>query len=197
MARSSTAQPLAAPSEARGGSYERHRPEQTILYKTLQAHWRTFLAEVGNHDSGSTLPRFVIEEIEAFLKCGILAHGFVRVSCDGCGTNRVVALSCKRRGFCPSCVGRRMCDFAAHFVDNIAPRTPIRQWVLSVPHGLRFRMAFDPTTTSLVLRIFVQVISSWMRRRARTLRIKGRLETGAVTAIQRFGSAANLNLHFH
>jgi Transposase zinc-binding domain len=41
----------------------------------------------------------VTEEIEAFLKCGILANGFVRVSCDGCGANRVVALSCKRRGF--------------------------------------------------------------------------------------------------
>lgn len=90
-----------------------------------------------------------------------------------------------------------MCDFAAHFVDNVAPRVPIRQWVLSVPHGLRFRMAFDPRMTSLVRRIFVRAVSSWMRRRARTLRIKGRLDTGGVTAIQRFGSAANLNLHFH
>jgi len=58
-------------------------------------------------------------------------------------------------------------------------------------------MAFDPRTTSLVLRIFVRAVSAWMRRRARMLRIKGHLETGGVTAIQRFGSAANLNLHFH
>gem|GEM_PF-5061123 len=30
--------------------------------------------------------------------------------------------------------------------------------MLSVPHGLRFRMAFDPMTTSLVLRIFVRAV---------------------------------------
>jgi hypothetical protein len=89
-----------------------------------------------------------------------------------------------------------MCDFAAHLVD-VMPRVPIRQWVLSVPYELRFRMAFDPSTTSLVLRIFVGAISSWMRRRARVLGITGRLEIGSVTAIQRCGSALNLNVHFH
>ena len=57
-------------------------------------------------------------------------------------------------------------------------------------------MAFDPTTTSVVLRIFIRAVSSWMRRRALSLGIKGRIETGGVAAIQRFGSAANLNLHF-
>ncbi len=89
-----------------------------------------------------------------------------------------------------------MCDFAAHLVD-VMPRVPIRQWVLSAPYQLRFRMAFDPSTTSLVLRIFVGAISSWMRRRARGLGITGQLKTGSVTAIQRCGSALNLNVHFH
>jgi hypothetical protein len=32
-------------------------------------------------------------EFEAFLRCGVLAHGFVRVHCDACGLDRVVALS--------------------------------------------------------------------------------------------------------
>ncbi|MEQ1569548.1 MAG: transposase zinc-binding domain-containing protein, partial [Myxococcota bacterium] len=31
-----------------------------------------------------------------------------RARCDGCGTARAVAFSCKHRGFCPSCTGRRM-----------------------------------------------------------------------------------------
>ena len=29
--------------------------------------------------------------------------------------------SCKRRGFCPSCLGRRMSDLAAHLVDEVSP----------------------------------------------------------------------------
>jgi len=71
-------------------------------------------------------------------------------------------LSYERRGFCPSCVGRRIWDFAARFVDSIGPRVPIKQWVLPVPHGLRFRMAFGPTMTSLVLLIFVRAVAATM-----------------------------------
>jgi Putative transposase/Transposase zinc-binding domain len=185
-----------APASARSGSYERHRPEDTVLYQTLRAHWRTFLAEVSG-ESGSELPRFVIEEVEAFLKCGILAHGFLRVVCDECHESRLVAFSCKRRGFCSSCLGRRMCDFAAHLRDHVMPRAPVRQWVLTVPHGLRFRMAFNPEVTGLVLRTFVSVVSRWLRRWARAVGIRGLLKTGGVTVIQRFGSALNLNVHFH
>lgn len=41
----------------------------------------------------------------------------------------VVAFSCKGRGFCPSCTGRRMADLAAHLVDEVLPKVAIRQWV--------------------------------------------------------------------
>ena len=44
-----------------------------------------------------------------------------------------------RRGFCPSCGGRRMADTAAHLVDRVLPRVPVRQWVLTLPFCLRFR----------------------------------------------------------
>src|SRR3954464_14987543 len=81
---------------------------------------------------------------EAFLRCGILAHGFVLARCRDCGWCRPVAFSCRRRGFCPSCIGRRMSDFAAHLVDRVIPRCPVRQWVLTVPYSLRAMMMFDP-----------------------------------------------------
>ncbi len=128
-----------------GPAYARHRPEDTVLYQVLAEHWRSYRTEVESADSsGSGLPPFVVDEVEAFLKCGILAHGFLRVVCDGCRGGRLVPFSCKRRGFCPSCLGRRMADFAAHFGDYVMPRVPVRQWVLTVPFGLRFRLAFDP-----------------------------------------------------
>jgi hypothetical protein len=55
----------------------------------------------------------------------------------------LVALSCKGRGFCPSCGGRRMTERAAHLVDHVLPRAPVRQWVLSLPFELRYRVQWD------------------------------------------------------
>ena len=36
--------------------------------------------------------RFVEREVRAYLACGVLAHGFLRVHCDGCGHDRRVAV---------------------------------------------------------------------------------------------------------
>jgi Transposase zinc-binding domain len=79
------------------------------------------------------LPEFVKDECDAFLECGILAHGFLRLRCAACTHEKLVAFSCKRRGFCPSCGARRMAETAAHLVDYVIPRVPVRQWVLSFP----------------------------------------------------------------
>jgi hypothetical protein len=139
----------------------------------------------------------VERELRGFLACGILAHGFVRVHCDACGKDRLVAFSCKGRGFCPSCGGRRMADTAAWLVDRVLPLVPVRQWVLTLPFALRFRMAYDARLTSKVLRIFLRAVFSSLRRRARREGPIHRPQSGAVTFVQRFGDALNLNVHFH
>ena len=82
---------------------------------------------------------FVKDEFEAFLECGILAHGFLRVRCVDCAHEKLVAFSCKRRGFCPSCGARRIAQSAAVPVDEVIPQVPVRQWVLSFPIGARRR----------------------------------------------------------
>lgn len=69
-------------------------------------------------ETESGLPDFVKDEFDAFLECGILAHGFLRLRCVDCTHEKLVAFSCKRRGFCPSCGGRRMAQAAAHLVDH-------------------------------------------------------------------------------
>lgn len=177
--------------------YERHRPDATVLFEAVQSHWRTFLAELSSEADEAPLPSFVVAEVESYLRCGILAHGFVLTKCRDCGHARPVAFSCQRRGFCPSCIGRRMSDFAARTVRQVFPRVPIRQWVLTVPHELRARMAFDPALVTLVLHELIASVSGWLRRRARRLGIRGPLKTGAVTAIQRFNSALDVSVHFH
>jgi rRNA maturation endonuclease Nob1 len=62
---------------------------------------------------------FVKREFQRFVRCGVLAHGFARFRCTACGTDRLVAFSCKGRGFCPSCGGRRMTERAAHLTDSL------------------------------------------------------------------------------
>jgi hypothetical protein len=73
------------------------------------------------------MPQFVKDEFDAFLECGILAHGFPRLRCAGCGHEKLVALSCKRRGICRSCGVRRVAETAAWLVDRVIPRVPVRQ----------------------------------------------------------------------
>jgi len=80
--------------------YARHQPETTTLYKTIERWYPEFLAHLAGQ--GRALPRYVQREFEEYLKCGRLEHGFLRVRCDRCHAEKLVAFSCKRRGFCPS-----------------------------------------------------------------------------------------------
>ena len=70
-------------------------------------------AKVEAHDAGTALPRFVNDEFDAYLDCGILAHGFLRLTCESCACDTLAAFSCKRCGICPSCGTRRMAETAA------------------------------------------------------------------------------------
>jgi hypothetical protein len=67
-----------------------------------------------------------VRVLRDYLKCGILAHGF-----------------------CPSCGARRMVDLAAHLVDHVFPEVPVRQWMLSLPHRIRYLRAYDPGNCAL------------------------------------------------
>ena len=100
-------------------SHERHRPEKALLYRIIDRYYpafRTYLA-----DQGRSLPYHVQREFEEYLKCGRLEHGFLRIQCGICHHERLVAFSCKRRGFCPSCGARRIAESAALLVDDVLP----------------------------------------------------------------------------
>ncbi len=68
--------------------------------------------------------------------------------------------------------------------------------MLSVPYPLRYLFATNPKVMSQVLTIVHRVISTFLIKRAR-MTVKSGAQSGAVTLIQRFGSALNLNPHFH
>src|SRR5437667_10238674 len=90
-----------------------------------------------------------------------------------------------------------MSDTAAHLVDRVFPRVPVRQWVLSLPYALRYRLAYDAPMVTDVLAIFTKTVFASLIRRAREFGAEWNAKCGAVTFIQHFGSALNLNLHLH
>ncbi len=119
-----------------GVRYKRHQPELTLLYQIIETYYPEFLAYVEKH--GKTLPTHIKKEFDAYLKCGRLEEGFFRVRCEDCHHERLVAFSCKKRGFCPSCGARRMAESAALLVDEVLPHEPIRQYIKCIS-GVRLK----------------------------------------------------------
>ena len=184
----------AAHTHGSGFTYRRRTPEKEPLYRVLAEHLETFVERTRSSDR--QLPGHVEKELRAYLECGILAHGFLRVRCEDCAEDRVVAFSCQRRSFCPSCMGRRMADTAARLTDEVLPQVPVRQWVLSLPYEIRYRLAWDGELVGALLSVFLRVVYGWYRRQARAQGYEdGRC--GSVTFVQRFGSSLNLNPHAH
>jgi len=138
--------------------------------------------------------------VAAYLKCGILEHGLLRVGCPACGFEHLVAFSCKKRGFCPSCPGRRMTDTACHLRERVLPEVPLRQRVCSLPWELRMAVGYDGALCSAVVGAFVEEVQRsyrWRAKRQLGLPSVQLAHTGAVTFIQRFDSALRLNPHPH
>jgi hypothetical protein len=156
---------------------------------------KTFLAHA-RETYAAPLPRYVEQEFRGYLRCGVFAHGFVHCRCESCGHDLLVAWSCKGRGVCPSCTGRRMANVAAHLVDRVLPALPVRQWVLSLPFELHLAAAFRADVLSALGRIFVEAVFARHRAWAKE-RGPGKVAAGAITHVQRFGSSINLNVHFH
>ena len=176
-------------------AYEPRAPGQGVLYQIVRDHFETFRLQAANLRDGEGLPRFVEHAFRKFLACGWLAGGFARLRCRDCGLDRLLAFSCKGR-LCPSCGGRRMAERAAHLADQVFPDVPVRQWVLSLPYRLRYQLAWDHDLCRAVAGVLLRAVDRVLRARARDEGVEdGR--SGGVTVIQRFGGAANLNLHFH
>jgi hypothetical protein len=176
-------------------TYAQRTPESGKVFGLIQRNWLKFTAEANQVEKPPA--KHIVKEIEEFLGCGVLARGFLRLKCDTCNSSRFVAFSCKRRGFCPSCCGRRMNEGAAYLVDYVFPHVPIRQWVISFPIPVRFWMARNPKLITLSLGIFHRALVAHYRAAGKKMGISGQALTGAITVVQRFGSALNGNIHFH
>lgn len=122
--------------------YERHRPEQTTLYHLVQQHAASFIANT-EASIGAELPQFIKDEFDAFFKCGILVHGFLRLHCVECGHEKLLAA--------------------------------------------------QPELVSPVLLVVLRALTCHLLEQAGL--DSDEAQGGAVTLVQLFGSAANLNIN--
>src|SRR6516164_8156872 len=179
-------------------TYAPRDPSGTVLYHVIAEHLETFLASLADDPEATGWPAYVQREFDDYLRCGILAHGFLRLGCDTCKKELLVPFSGKRRGFCPSCAGRRMAQMAAHLVEQVIPWVPTRQWVVSVPVPLRYWMAASHELTAKVHTIIRTTIGQYYVNQAvQRGHARATVHPGSVSFLQRFCSALNVNLHFH
>jgi hypothetical protein len=137
-----------------------------VLYRVIDQHLPPFREQAREHGG---VPGFVEDAFRDFLISGVLAHGLCRFRCSACRCERLVALSCKGRGLCPSCGAKGMTDLAAHIVEHVIPRVPVRQWVLTLPHAFRYRLAYDHPRMIAVFGVFVRAVLGFYARKARAL----------------------------
>ncbi len=112
---------MACAASTLANGYRPRESSGSALYQLVADQRATFervAAEAGG------VPAFVHESFARFVRCGVLAFGFARFGCASCGHDYLIPLSCKTRGLCPSCGGRRMAALTRHIMDRELP--PLR-----------------------------------------------------------------------
>ena len=107
-----------AATQLRSDSVSRTHPGDELLERDIR-----------EANDGRGLPRFICKALDGFIKCGMLGHGFLRLFCRTCKTDQLVAFSCKVRGLCSSCDGRRMSR--RHEAGPRVPRTSCTRTVFA------------------------------------------------------------------
>ncbi|WP_437954768.1 transposase zinc-binding domain-containing protein [Sorangium sp. So ce119] len=149
---------VASAARTTGVVYERRRPEKTTLYEIVRDNVETLYGAIDDGAIAVRIPKHAKKEIEAYLDCGLLCRGFARLRCERCEESRLVAFSCKGRGFCPSCLVRRMCSTAANLIEDVLPEVAHRPWGVTSPFPWRRRLAQDGALFGVLTRIFVESV---------------------------------------
>jgi len=181
-----------------GSAYQPRQTQDQDFLKLVAAHLPGFVERAELADAA--VPAFAVDELSAMLRCGDFEHGFLRFNCTRCGDELRVPFSCKARGTCPSCMGRRMCETASLWVEHHLPAVGYRQWVLSFDGSMAVRLGYNRELLGEVCRVFSEKVSQWLRRAAKRAHDRASvsgLHAGVVTVVQRFRSDLGLYVHLH
>ena len=141
------------------------RPRSSPLWQIIHHGWDDFQAqyEASYRKAHGPLRSDAIEVVEKFYRCGDLAQGFTRLHCKDCGHEKLLAFTCKTRGYCPSCHQRRSLETADWIAKDITFNVPHRMYVFTIPRVLR---AIFRKRRKLLTHLFLQSIEAlklWMQ----------------------------------
>ncbi|MBK6584532.1 MAG: transposase zinc-binding domain-containing protein [Gammaproteobacteria bacterium] len=174
--------------EAAGGlAYARHRPGGPSLPAGGAALPGIRCVP---DEQGRSYPRHVERKFEAYLKLRAARARLLRVRCESCHFERLVAFGCKKRGFCPSCGARRMAETAALLADECLPALPCASGWSASPSRCAFSLPSRPEALAKALEVIYRLLVTHLAHKAGVQMQE--VATGAVTLVQRFGSALNL-----
>ncbi|RJX19276.1 MAG: transposase [Desulforudis sp.] len=175
--------------------YKPRNPRHSHYYRCIEAHFEELEGaweERYQRTCGFWRP-LVMDVIYKYLDCGDLHFGFARVRCDTCGHEYLLAFSCKRRHFCPSCHQKRVVEFGEWLYGEVLKQVPHRQWVFSIPKRLRIYFMFDRRLLAKLSQCAWTVLSGYLKQGAAF----DDAVPGAVIAVQTFGDFQNFNPHLH
>jgi len=129
--------------------------------------------------------------MERYLDCGILHNGFARIKCGDCGHEYLLAFSCKRRHFCPSCHQKSVVEFEEWLCNKIVKAVPPRHFVFSIPKLLRRYFFYDRKLLLELSRCIWESLKIFLQP------LIPDSTPGAVIAIQTFGDLLGFNPHGH
>jgi len=175
--------------------YRRRKPQYTPYYQCIEDYYEEFKRTYEKRFSQKYgyLRSHIEKVIYQYLDCGILHNGFARIRCGRCGHENILAFSCKRRHFCPSCHAKRCVEFGEFLCTNILKKVPHRHFVFSMPKILRKYFLFNRNLLKDLSRISWETVKYYY---GSTCRKEG-ANPAAVAVIQTFGDYLSFNPHIH
>ena len=175
--------------------YRRRDPTRTPLYQLVTSRLEPFLAsrEDTCDPKRGYLPPEVRNTYERFLQCGVYGFGAARFSCNACGRDKAVALSCRKRGICARCTAKTLAIWIDQIDTDVLPQVNYRQWVLALPKRIRHYFRFDPSLRKRLAQLVFRVITEFVRT------LTGRFDLTAlmISCDQSFGTLLAYTPHLH
>jgi len=175
--------------------YRCRKPQYSSYYQCIEDNYEIFerVYDRKYQEKYGFLRPIVSKVIYQYLDCGILHNGFARVKCRVCKHEYLLAFSCKRRHFCPSCHAKRVAAFGEFACSEVLKNVPHRHFVFSIPKIIRIYFLFDRGLLKELSKIAWEVLGLYYKNSVS----KENITAAAISSIQTFGEFLGFNPHLH
>jgi len=175
--------------------YRTRNPRATALYQLLESYYEDVKSvwDERFEKKYGFWRGFVDQVVARYLDCGTVESGFARLRCDACGAEKLLTLSCKQRGICPSCDAKRAAAFAALLKDELLENVGHCLWTFTIPKMLRTYFMYQRELLGDLVRLSYETIHELMSEAAGASKAR----PGVVAVPQTFGSVLNVHPHAH